>query len=441
MRNHWKIGFLLMALILAVLPVISGCATSAPATPTTAAPTKAPAAAPKATEPAKPAASPAASSASEKPAAKAPSGEPYKIGFVNSFSGFMAPMGAPERDAVLLLEEKVNAEGGINGRPLKIIAYDDESNESKGVLAMKKLIEQDNVIGIIGTAASGIAMAQVPIVEEAGVPFITMQSARTTVAPLKKWIFKLPLSERFYIEMFYEYAKEKGYKKVGLVTPSSGFGKEARKYFEETSGSKGITLVAKEEYGPNDTDMTAQLTKVKAANPEILVVYGAEAAGAIAVRQAKEIGIKAPIAGPDSLTMKAIMDVKELRDGLDGLIVMGHKPDVWQQLPDTDKQKKIISDFNALIKQKYGRDLSIWEGNGHDPFMIMVNALKKANPDTTKLAEARAKLRDAIEQTKDFVGVSNIVSYSATDHEIIDAAAGAYNMVEGGKFKLIKTVK
>lgn len=439
MRTQLKLMVLLLALALLAVPLIAGCAPAAPATPTKAPePTKPVAATPKAAEPAKPAVTPAAA----KPAA--PTGEPYKIGFVNSLSGYMAPMGTPERDAVLLLEEKINSEGGIGGRPLKIIVYDDQSNESQGVIAVKKLIEQDKVLGIIGTSASGIAMAEAPVVEEAKVPWVTMQSSRAILSPPKKWIFKLPLSEKFYIGGLYQYLKEQKLQKIGLLTQGAGFGKEAKKYFEDTAQSNGFTIVANESYGPNDTDITAPLTKIKAANPDVLVVYGAEAAGAIAVRQAKEIGIKAPIVGPESLTMQAIMNVKELRDGLNNFIAAGHKPDVWQQLPDSDQQKKVIADFDALIKKKYNRGLSMWDGNGYDAFMVMINALKKATPDPTNVEQARQKIRDAIEETKGFVGVANIISYSAQEHEIVDdkaLEAGSFNQVVDGKFKLLKTFK
>ncbi len=442
MRSHWKLGFLLLVLIMAVVPVIAGCSSSAPASPTTASePTKAPAAAPKATEPAKPAASPAASSASEKPAAKAPSGEPYTIGFVNSFSGYMSSMGMPERDAVLMLADQVNASGGINGRPLKIIAYDDESNESKGVLAVKKLIEQDKVIGIIGTAASGVAMAEVPVIEAAKVPFVAMNSSAAILTPAKKWVFKMPLSEKVYIGAMYQYMEGKGYKKIALLTQGAGFGKEALKYFNDTAQSKGFTIVASESYGPNDTDMTPTLTKIKAANPDILVVYGAEPAGAIAVRQAKEIGIKAPIIGPDSLTMASILSVKELRDGLNGFLVADHKTDVWQQLPDTDRQKKAIAALDAALQKKYNHGVSNWEGIANDVFWTMIDALKKANPDTSNLDAARAKLRDAIESTKDFVGASNIVSYTAEQHEVPTTESVVISQIEDGKFKLVQTIK
>ncbi len=436
--NHrWLV--LLSALVMLALVTLA----CAPAAAPTAQPTKAPAAAPTT------AAAPTAAAQATKPAAApatpaATSQEPYKIGLINSFSGYMAPMGQPERDSALMLEEKLNKAGGINGRPIKLIAYDDESDETKGVLAIKKLINDDKVLGMIGTAASGIAMAQVPVAEDAGVPFITMQSAKSTIVPAKKWIFKLPLSEGFYVEGIYRWLKGEGYTKVAWLSQGAGFGKEATKYLDSTAGQQGLTVVVKEEYGPTDTDMKPQLTKVKSSGAQALVVYGAEAAGAIAVRQAKELGINVPIIGPESLTLPAIMSNKELRDGLEGMFILAHKADVWEQLQDNDAQKPLIKALADDLKAKYGasRTISMWEGVASDALTLMVNAIKKANPDTSKLDDARGKIRTAIEQTTGMIGTTSALNYSAGEHDGgVDIKAGVVSQVKDGKFKLVKALQ
>ncbi|MDP2936219.1 MAG: ABC transporter substrate-binding protein [Dehalococcoidia bacterium] len=427
--------FALLGLVALLAITMLACA---PSVTPTATPTKAaePAKTAEPAKPAEPTKPPAAS-----PTAPPKALDPIKLGFQNSFSGYMAPMGTPERDSVLMLEEKVNKEGGINGRPLKVIVYDDESDETKGVLAIKKAINEDKVLGIIGTSASGIAMAQVPVAEDAQVPWITMQSAKSTILPNRKWIFKLPLSEAGYLEAFYRWAKGENYTKVALINQGAGFGREARKYIEETAPKQGITIVVKEEYGPTDTDIKPQLTKVKASDAQVLIVYGAEAAGAIAVRQAKEMGLTIPIIGPESLTLPAIMGNKELRDGLEGFYIMGHKPDVWDQLPDADPQKTLIKALSDQLKAKYGanRVLSMWESVANDAFNVMVNAIKKANPDPAKVDEARSKVRDAIEQTKDFAGTTSVISYSPAEHEIWEIKAKVISQIKDGKFKLVKT--
>ncbi len=432
-------GLAIMTLLSLMAMIAVACTPAATPTPL---PTKAPAAAATTA----PAAAPTSAAGATKPAAApttapAASTEPFKIGFVNSSSGYMAAMGTPEREAVLMLEEKVNKQGGINGRPLKVVVYDDESDETKGVLAVKKLINDDKVLGIIGTAASGIAMAEVPVAEDAKVPFVTMQSAKSTILPDKKWIFKLPLSEAFYVEGIYRWLKGEGFARIAWISQGAGFGREALKYLDNTAAQQGITVVVKEEYGPTDTDMTPQLTKVKASNAQALVVYGAEAAGAIVVRQTKDMGINLPVIGPESLTLPAIMGDQQLRNGLENFYVLGHKGDVWEQIPDTDPQKTVLKGLSTDLKAKYGatRTLSMWEGVANDAFNVMVGAIQKANPDPTKLEDARSKIRDAIEQLKGHPGATSVLNYSATDHEGgIDIKAGVINQVKGGTLKLIK---
>lgn len=368
--------------------------------------------------------------------------EPYKIGLVNSFTGSSAHMGIPERDAVLMVEDKINRNGGINGRPIKVIAYDDESNESKGVLALRKLIAEDKVLGIIGTASSGVAMAQSPIAEEAHVPFIAMNSSYSVLTnPVKKWVFKIISSEKFLVGGIYEYLKGKGITSFAWMSPSSGFGQEARKYMQDTASKEGFNVVANEEYGANDTDMKPQLTKIRAINPQALVVYGAEAAGAIAIRQARELGINAIIISPPSMTLSSIMGDKQFSESVEGAILVSFKPDMWEQLPDNDPQKKVNQDLDKSMRAKYGDTFKRLEwpmGVGYDAFTVMTDAIKKANPDTSKMEQARSKVRDAIEQTKGYMGASSITTYTASDHEGLSWNSVVIGTIKGGKYQLIK---
>ncbi len=429
MRKHSRLLVYLLGIAVLVLPALAAC------TPAASSPTAAPAA----TTASKPATAPTAASSAASPAA---STAPYVIGFVNSSSGYMAPMGGQERDAVVMLEEKFNKAGGINGRPVKIVYYDDESDESKGVMAIKKLINDDKVLGIIGTAASGIAMAESPIAEEAQVPFVSMNSSYSILLnPTKKWVFKVAASEKFLVGGIYRYLKSKGITSYAWFNQGAGFGREATKYMQDTYKAQGFTLTAAEEYGPTDTSMTPQLTKIKATNPQALVVYGAEAAGAMAIKQARDLGMNIPIVGPPSMTTGAIMNVAELRQGMEGSVFVAFKPDMWQQLPDNDPQKKVNQEFAAGMTAKYGANFKGLEwpmGVGYDAFSIMVNAIKASNPDTSNLPAARAKVRDALEQTKGYIGSFGMLDQSPTEHEGLSWDSVVMAQITGGKYQLMK---
>lgn len=408
MKSFAKTSLLVTILLIAAL-VVAACAPGAATTPT---PTKPPAAAPtKAAEPAKPAAA--------TPTAPAKALEPIKLGYLNSYSGYAADMGRRGREMVSLLEEKINKEGGINGRLLQMIYYDDESDESKGVLAMKKLVDQDKVVAALGTAATGIAIAVSSVAEEGKLPYIASNSLRASVEPGKKWVFKLPVGEASDGQFFYQFLKDKGVKKFALLNNAAGAGREGRKWILATVAQSGLTMVANEEYDPTATDIKPQLTKIKAAGPEGMIVWGAEPAGALAVGQARQLGLNIPIIVSIGIVTPGIRGVKELAEGMEDLYAAGLKAGVWEGLPDNDPQKKVNAQVSQLFKAKYNRPHSDFEGIAYDAFTIMINAIKAANPDPAKVEEARSKIRDALESgTKNYVGSVVLVDgYTPNDHE------------------------
>lgn len=427
----------MLAAGLMVLALVAGaCAPSVAPTPTAAPPAKSTTAPPAAQPTQAPAAQPT-QAPTKPPAAK----EPVKIGLVASFSGYASVIGAPLRDAVMLMEEETNKAGGINGSQVKVIAYDDESDESKAVLAMKKLINDDKVLALIGASASGIAMAEAPIVEEAQVPWVTQGSTNALLNPPKKWIFKTAPGEPLQVGALLTYMKAKALVNFGWLNQAAGYGRESRKYMEAASPKMGLNPVAKEEYNPTDTDMKPQLTKIKAANPQALVVVGADPAAAMSIRQARELGFTIPVLGVPPLLTATIMRVKELRDGLEGGIFSALKPDVWEQLPDSDPQKKPAADLDKLMRAKYGSKytgLEFSAAQGYDAYMIVVNAVKRANPDLSDLQKARSQVRDALEQTRGYIGPFGMYNMTPQDHEGYSPEAMTLVQVKDGKPVIVK---
>lgn len=429
LQKRHSLAIALLAGLMALLLVAAGCAPSAAPTPTKAPPAATPTAAGPAAQP--------TAAPTKPPAAK----EPIKVGLVASFSGYASVIGAPLRDAVLLMEEETNKAGGINGTPVKVIAYDDESDESKAVVAMKKLINDDKVLGVLGASASGIAMAMAPVVEEAGVPWITQGSTNALLIPPKKWIFKTAPGESLQVGTLLTYIKSKGWTKFGWLNQAAGYGRESRKYMEETAPKEGLTAVAKEEYSPADTDMRPQLTRIKAAGPQVLMVVGADPAAAMAIRQARELGFTIPVMGTPPLLAGTIMRVKELRDGLEGGIFSSLKPDVWEQLPDSDPMKKPAADLDKLMRAKYGSKYAGMEfsaAQGYDAFMILTNAIRRANPDLSNLEKARSQVRDALEQTRGYIGPFGMYNMTAQNHEGYAPEGMTIVQVKDGKPVIVK---
>lgn len=421
--------------ILFVLSMVS--AACSPAVAPSATPTKAPAAASPTeaskTEVQKPEATkPVATS----PAAPAKTLAPYKIGLVISLSGYFTAIGIPTRDAAVALANEINAGGGINGRRLELVVFDDGSDETKAVLAYKKVINDDKVLAIVGPASTGFASAVAPVAEESQVPAFVVAGGTELFKPVRKFIFSFVPSEATMIPEMYRYLKSKGIKKLATLNPMTGTGKMATAYIKETAAKEGFEVVAQESFEPNDKEFTPQLTKIKAAGANGLLVYDGSVASALIAKQMKSMNINIPWVGPYGLLNDAV--IKAAGDAFDGLVAATPKFYVPEQLSDDDPQKKLALQYNAVYKKSTGKEADPMGVSGWDPVLAIAEALKRSNPDPDKLAEAQAKLRDAIEGLKNFATVTAVISMSPTDHQGFPPNWMVSVELQGGKFKLLK---
>ena len=199
--------------------------------------------------------------------------EPYKVGVVCSITGTGSFLGEPEKKTVEMIAEDVNKKGGINGHPLELVVYDDESDATKCNLAVKKLIKTDKVPVILGPSRSGESLAVVSVAEEAKVPLISMAASYKIVSPIesRKWVFKVAGSDSHVVAKMYDYMKAKGWLKIGIMTDSTGFGSSGREELLRLAPEYGITILADERFGDKDSDLSAQLTKIRSTQPQAIV--------------------------------------------------------------------------------------------------------------------------------------------------------------------------
>jgi branched-chain amino acid transport system substrate-binding protein len=350
------------------------------------------------------------------PHAAAPPAEPYKIGFLTCATGFMAVWGSGARDASLIAADKINAAGGINGHPVKLIIYDDETNPSKAVMALKKLIDEDKVLGFVGPIPTGSALACAPIAEEGKVPMFAGNSSSWSIAEkpwnnvakpppnIRRWVFKPGIDAIFQDTAVYRMFKDIGnIKKLAHINVNNAMGKAMRAAVEASSKAAGFEVVIWEEYGPDDTDMTAQLTKIKGVEFDAMIISGAEAAAGITYKQAREMGIKKPIIGMPPIVMGKIIDA--VGGALDGLRVPAYVVELGETLPANDPQRPVVLELTNLLRKKTGqKKADASHAEGWDGVLVFADALKRANPDLTNLEKARSQVRDAMETIKGFVG-------------------------------------
>jgi branched-chain amino acid transport system substrate-binding protein len=359
---------------------------------------------------------------------------PIKIGAFFALSGPNAPIGTPTKLVAQMVVDQINKAGGINGRPLTLIMGDTESDPAKAATIAKKFIFSDKVAAIIGPTSTGEAMNVKKIVEEAGVPtFMTVGGD----PPIMKetgpftYIFKSPQRSSTAVQKLYGYLKAKKLTKVALLTASDPFGKDGAKWLEKLAPDYGISFVAQESFGPKDTDMTAQLTKLKNANPQAIICWTIGPAGAIVAKNKAQLGIKIPLfqchgqPGPEYIKLAG--------KASEGDRMPATKLMVVSELSDKDPQKPVIQDFIHLYKDVYHYDkqfpINTHSGYAWDAIYIVANAMKKAGTDPKAL-------RRAIEQTRGYVGVSGIYNISPEDHNGLGVDSMVIVQVQDGKFVL-----
>ncbi|MGE5506407.1 MAG: ABC transporter substrate-binding protein [Actinomycetota bacterium] len=363
-------------------------------------------------------------------AGAAKAADDIKVGAFLSVTGVMSLMGDPEKKTLDMLVEKVNAEGGVLGRKVKLVAYDDGSEPEKAATFVKRMIDNDQVDIIIGGSGTPQSMAVLNLVERAEMPYVSMGGGIGIVDPVRKWVFKVPPTDRMAAEKVFEDCKKRGLTKVALLSENVGFGKSGHDQSLLLAPRYGIEIVADEVYGPKDPDVTAQLTKIRgAAGVQALFVFGTGNGPAVVTRNIRQLGLSMPIYQSHGVASKDFLRL--VGTNADGMRLPAGALAVADQVKDSDPQKGLVMAFKKGYEDRYKSDVNTLAGHGYDAFMLAIDAIRRAG------STDKAKVRDALEQTKGYVGTAGVVTMSATDH--MGLGPDAFHMVEikGGDWLLV----
>lgn len=355
--------------------------------------------------------------------------DPIKIGSFLSTSGPAAFLGDPEKKVLELYVDKINAAGGINGRPLELIVYDDGGRADKALSFTKRLLRNDRVDVIVGGSTTATTMASVKLIDRAGVPFISLAGAVVIIDPVKKWVFKTAHTDRMAAEKVMQDMQKRGLSRLALLSESSGFGKSGRSQTLLAAELMGIEIVADETYGPKDTDVTAQLTNIKGnADAEALLVFGFGQGPAIVTKNYQQLGMTLPLYQSHGVASKAFLDLTG--DAAEGMRLPVTGVLIADQLPE-GPQRAVLESFIAEYSAKHGSEPSAFAGHAYDGLYLMVEAIKRAGTID------KASVRDALEATQGFVGITGEFNFSASDH--MGLSLDAFHMVEvrNGAWQLI----
>ncbi|MBM3301029.1 MAG: ABC transporter substrate-binding protein [Deltaproteobacteria bacterium] len=366
---------------------------------------------------------------------------PYLIGAVVDLTGRQSNLGIGNKRGLDIAIDSINAEGGVNGRQLKAVIYDGESDTAKGVINTKRLIEVDKAVVLAGYSSSPTTLSCIQTVETGQTPMFSSAASDKIWKPTKKWVFNVvPRQKEASIPILLQNLQQRGAKKIAYIYIDTAYGQTGKATFDEACTEMGITPAIVEKYAPGSTDAGPQVTHIKAAGADGLLITGNVPDTAMVIKTARELGFTGIIVSDYAIVGPEFIELAG-KDG-EGIVSTSLKTLVAPDLPESDPQKKVAMDLYTKYTKQHGA-FSLYAGHTWDEVYIIARALKNVDPklDPTKdadLVKIREKIRDNIEQTKGFVGQNGIFNYSPDNHNGLGPDCYVPVVIENGQWKLYK---
>jgi len=353
-----------------------------------------------------------------------------KIGGLFAVTGPASFLGEPEKKTLEMLVNEVNAKGGINGMKLEAVIYDTGGDATKAVQLATKLIKNDKVAVIIGPSTTGESMAVIPVAEKEQIPLISCAAGIKITDPVKKWVFKTPANDHVAAEKILNHMTKLKQRTIALLTVTDGFGSSGREQLKALAAQKGFSIVADEVYGPKDTDMTAQLTKIRGIKPDAIICWGTNPGPAVITKNVKQLGLKIPLYMSHGVASKKYIELAGA-DSAEGVMLPAGKLAIYDMLPKSDLQAKLLKEYDQAYRKAYGVEASTFGGYAYDAFLLVTGAIRKvgATPD---------QIRNGVEQAHKLVSISGVFNMSPKDHNGLDLSAFEMVRVVKGDWSLVK---
>jgi branched-chain amino acid transport system substrate-binding protein len=354
-----------------------------------------------------------------------------RLGATLSVTGPAAFLGEPEAKTLEMLVEEVNAAGGVNGEEIALTLYDDGGDPNKARTFATRLVEDDEVVAIIGGTTTGTTMAIIPVVEDAEIPFISLAGAVEIVDPVKEWVFKTPHTDRMACAKIFEDMKAQGFTKIAMISGTDGFGASMRQQCLDIVGDYGIEVVADESYGAQDADMTPQLTNIKnAPGVQAVLNAGFGQGPAIVTRNFAQLGIEVPLYQSHGVASKSFIELAG--SSAEGVRLPAAALLVADRLPAEDPQREVVVGYKTAYEAATDSPVSTFGGHAYDAFQILAQAIERAGS-----TEPEA-IRDAIETTQGFIGTAGVVNMSPEDHLGLDLSAFRMLEIRDGDWTVVE---
>lgn len=347
--------------------------------------------------------------------------EPVRIGFFMSITGRDASFGESSLHGAALAVESLNAAGGVLGRPVELVVADNRSLAGESATAAKKLIGRDRVVALVGECASGRTLEAAPVAQASRIPLVTPASTNERVTAMGDCIFRVCFVDAFQGRVMATFARRRlGLSRAALlVDQTAPYSVGLAEHFARTFAELGGSVVVRKAYAGPDTDFRAQLTAIRAADPDALFLPGYYVAAGLVARQAKELGLKAILLGGDGFEAPQLMEIGG--DALEGCYYATH----FSPENSDPASRRFVEAFRA----RYGSVPNGLAALSFDAVALVADAAARAG--TTE----REALRQALARTRGFHGVTGVLSMDARrdaekDAAIITIRAGRPTFVE-----------
>lgn len=366
---------------------------------------------------------------------------PYNIGYVFDLTGITSNIGTAEKRGMEIAVDAINAAGGVNGRQLKSIILDAEANTTKAVLHTKRFIDVDKTVICAGYTSSGTTMASIQTAESGKTVLFSAAASEKVWIPTKKWVFNVvPRQKEASIPLLLENLQQRGVKKIAYIYIDNVYGQTGKETFDAAVKEMKITPAIVEKYAPGSTDAAPQITHIKTAGADGLLITGQLADTVMVIKNARDQGFTGAIVSDYAIVGPEFIDLAGKYG--EGIITTSLKTLVAPDLRDNDPQKKVSMDLYTKYMKLHG-SFSLYAGHTWDQVYMIVDALKKVDPklDPAKdadLVQIRAQLRDNIEKIKGFVGQNGIFNYSPDNHNGLGPKCYVPVVVQQGKWRLYK---
>lgn len=352
-------------------------------------------------------------------------GDTIKIGVYGDTTGATSSFGQSTKNGIQLAFEEINAAGGVNGKKLEMLFEDDQGTPEKAKTVISKLINQDKVVAVLGEVASSNSLAAAPVAQEAKIPMITPSSTNPKVTEVGDFISRVCFIDPFQGAVMAKFAANTLKAKTAAILGdnSSDYSKGLTQFFEQEFTKLGGTIITKQTYAQKDQDFKAQLTQMRDQKPDVIYIPGYYGEVAIIAKQARELGMMQPLLGGDGWDSPELWKLGG--NALKNAYISNHY--------SADNPAPEIQNFVKAYTAKFGVAPDSLAALAYDSAKVLADAIKRAGGTDS------AKLKDAINSTKDFPGVTGKITLDASRNAVKPAVVLELNP-SASKFTFKETI-